>query len=261
MTEQVHISGYKFIAINQLLLLQKQLFNRCQELNIYGTILLSQEGININLAGSQEGVKLFKIFLTNFHDFNDLTFHQTICDILPYQKLKIKIKPEIITMRHPKINPEIQQAPLLTPQELKQWLDEERDFTLLDTRNEYEVRFGTFKKAIHPHLENFSAFIKTSKLLDTQKPIVTFCTGGIRCEKAALLLLQEGFQNVYQLQKGILNYFKEVGNAHYDGECFVFDQRIAVDENLQITGTQQCKTCQGPVKKHLPHNCEIKKAA
>jgi UPF0176 protein len=149
-------------------------------------------------------------------------------------------------MKNPAVKPEVTRAPAIAPNILKQWLDEKRDITLLDTRNDYEVRFGTFKKATHLAINDFSDFPKAATALTADKPVVMFCTGGIRCEKAALELLHAGFPEVYQLEGGILNYFQETDGAHYEGECFVFDERVALDTNLQVTGTLQCVVCEGP---------------
>ncbi len=251
-----NIAGYKFIPLVQLTELRTELLAKCNVLDLRGTILLSAEGININMAGQLDNIISFKAYLQADTRFADISFHQTKSTFQPFKRMWVKIKKEIITMRAPTIHPEINQAPSITPQEFKQWLDEKRDMTILDTRNEYEVRFGTFKNAMNSNIENFSEFSKVTKTLNPEKPIVMFCTGGIRCEKAALHLLGEGFQQVFQLQKGILNYFKEVGGAHYEGECFVFDQRISVDANLAVSGTQQCKVCQGPIKTDKEHICD-----
>lgn len=252
----ITIAGYRFIPLTHLQELRQTFLQKCQTLMLQGTILLSQEGININIAGLTNNILLFKTFLAENPCFAEITFHEGGSSFNPFNFLKVKVKPEIITMRTTSIHPETQRAPSLSPQELKQWLDEGRDITLLDTRNDYEVRFGTFKNAINPVIDNFAEFPKLAKTFDPNKPVVMFCTGGIRCEKAALHLLQEGFQQVFQLQNGILNYFKQVGNAHYQGECFVFDQRVAVDENLTATGTKQCRSCQGPIRKNAHHDCE-----
>lgn len=251
----LNIAGYKFIALSNLKELQKILIERCGCFNLKGTILLSTEGININLAGLPENIALFKSFLQTDDRFSTMTFHESYSDFVPFNRLNVKIKKEIITMRTAETHPEIKRAPSITPHELKQWLDEKRDFVILDTRNAYEVKFGTFKNAINPDIDNFSGFAKTAEKLDPNKPIVMFCTGGIRCEKAALHLLDQGFQQVLQLENGILNYFKQIGNAHYEGECFVFDERVAVDANLAVTGTKQCKICQGPIKVDVQHIC------
>lgn len=252
----INIAGYKFTPLGMLAELREKLIVKCQQLALLGTILLSPEGININLAGETDAIANFKTYLKTDPRFTDLTFHQSSSSLQPFKKLKIKIKKEIITMRSANVHPENDRAPSITPQEFKQWLDEKRDMTILDTRNDYEVRFGTFKNAINPDIDNFSGFSKAAQSLDQNKPIVMFCTGGIRCEKAALHLLAEGFQQVFQLENGILSYFKEIGDAHFEGECFVFDQRIALDASLNVTGTKQCKICQGPIKEAAQHTCD-----
>lgn len=250
----INLAGYKFIPLADLSELKITLHDKCASLALKGTILLSAEGINMNLAGSEEHTQLFKAFLQDDKRFADILFHETASSFQPFKQLKVKIKKEIITMRSTEVHPEHGCAPSVTPQEFKHWLDEKRDITVLDTRNDYEVSFGTFKNAINPKIDNFSDFTKVTKTLDSSKPVVMFCTGGIRCEKAALHLQEHGFE-VYQLQRGILNYFKEVGGAHYEGECFVFDQRVAVNPDLEASGTQQCKLCQGPIWLSSPHSC------
>lgn len=243
-----NIAGYKFISITELSELRLQLQTKCDELALKGTILLSSEGMNLNLAGTMANIALFKEYLKQEPLFVDMTYRESYSSFQPFKRLKVKIKKEIITMRRDEVQPEVKRAPSLSPQELKQWLDENREITLLDTRNDYEVRFGTFHKAVNLHIDDFCEFPQTAETVTREKPVVMFCTGGIRCEKAAIHLLNAGFPEVYQLHGGILNYFAEVGGAHYDGECFVFDERVALDANLQMTGTAQCTKCQGPVK-------------
>lgn len=243
----LNIAGYQFLALNQLESLKQIFLNICELEELKGTILLSPEGININLAGTLNAIHRFQDFLKKETLFN-LSFHETISDFQPFRKLKIKIKKEIITLRNASIDPVQAQASYLLPHELKQWLDEGRDFILLDTRNAYEVKFGTFTKATHLNLQDFCEFPKQSKQQAYDKPVVTFCTGGIRCEKAALYLAQQGIaEQVYQLKGGILGYFKEIGGEHYQGECFVFDERIAVNTKLEYTSTMQCSNCEGPL--------------
>jgi len=250
-----NIAGYKFIALSELPELRAMLLEKCQDLAIKGTILLSPEGINMNLAGPTDNITLFKALLQSDDRFFDITFHESKSALQSFEFLKVKIKKEIITLRSPDIHPEIKRAPSITAQELKQWLDEGRDITLLDARNNYEVHFGTFKGAVNPEIDSFGAFPKAASTVNPNKPIVTFCTGGIRCEKAALHLLQEGFQQVFQLDKGILGYFKEIGSAHYDGECFVFYKSVAWNENQAAKGPQQCKLCHGPIIVAVKHSC------
>ena len=243
----INIAGYKFIPLNQLAVLRELLLNHCTVLGCKGTILLGDEGINLSLAGVPESIAAFKDFLRQDERFADMTFRESYSAQQPFNFMKVKIKNEIITLGLPEVKPEEQRAPSIDPVELKQWLDEKREFTLLDTRNDYEVRFGTFQNATHFEMSDFGEFPEHASTLPTDKPVVMFCTGGIRCEKAALHLLNAGFSKVLQLEGGILNYFQEVGGEHYQGECFVFDQRVAVNANLAETGTVQCLTCQGPI--------------
>jgi UPF0176 protein len=250
--QTLHIAGYKFITLKDLHLLQAIFIQRCETLALKGTVLLSEEGMNINLAGHTNNIIEFKSQLYADERFKDITFCESHCAFPPFKRLKIKIKKEIITFRRKEIQPAKQRTQTISPEQFKQWLDEKRDITILDTRNDYEVKFGTFNKAAHLHISDFSEFIQAADNLTNEKPIVLFCTGGIRCEKAGLHLLNNGFPDVYQLAGGILNYFSKMGGAHYNGECFVFDERIALNASLQSTGTLQCKTCQGPIKQRDP---------
>lgn len=243
----LNIAGYQFSHLADLENLRLQLQDSCAQLQLKGTILLSEEGINISLAGTPESINSFKIYLQNNTSFR-INFHETWSQQIPFQHLKVKIKNEIITFGQPNIDAS-KRAPHLAPLEFKQWLDEKRDITILDTRNDYEVRFGTFDNALNLHIDDFGELPATLDKISKEKPIVMFCTGGIRCEKAAIYLENNGYSNVYQLDGGILGYFAKVGGEHYDGECFIFDERISLNPQLQTTGTTQCIKCQGPVSK------------
>lgn len=249
----LNIAGYKFITLSELTGLRAEFYKNCEEWQLKGTILLSPEGINLSLAGTQEKIASFKNFLQQDARFQGMTFRESLSQEQPFRRLKIKLKKEIITMRQPQVRPEMERAAAISPQELKQWLDENRDFTLLDTRNDYEVQFGTFRGATNPKIKDFCEFPEATKNISRAKPIVMFCTGGIRCEKAGLYMSQSGFSNVFQLEGGILNYFAETGGAHYEGDCFVFDGRVALDTQLKESGALQCTKCQGPKKTSL--NC------
>jgi UPF0176 protein len=228
MTQIQNIAGYKFISLASLDTLRAELHALCAQEGLKGTILLSSEGINITLAGPVTNMSVLKSFLQNDSRFADITFHVTYSDAQPFRFLKVKIKKEIITLRKPEANPVCARAPSIAPEILKQWLDEKRDITLLDTRNDFEVRLGTFTGAVNPQIGNFGEIPVVLEALPKTKPVVMFCTGGIRCEKAALYMLNHGFAEVYQLDGGILGYFAKVGGVHYEGECFVFDERISV---------------------------------
>ncbi len=229
----LNIAGYKFTTLDNLSELRISLLNKCEELTLKGTILLSPEGINITLAGTLTDVNAFKAQLTANSSFSDMTFRESYSTNQPFKRLKVKLKKEIITFRQPEICPETQRAPAVSPQQFKQWLDQGRELTILDTRNDYEIEFGTFANATKLHIQDFCEFPQAAENLPTDKPVVMFCTGGVRCEKAGVHLLNKGFSEVYQLDGGILNYFAIEGGAHYEGACFVFDERIALDPNLQ----------------------------
>lgn len=243
----LNIAGYKFVPLANIADLRLELLDFCKSLFLKGTILLSEEGININLAGTSENITLFKNHLNRYPELQHLTFRESYSTFQPFDRIKVRIKKEIITLRRPEVRPDCEQAPAISPQKLKQWLDEKRDILLLDTRNDYEIRFGSFQNAVTLPIKDFKKFPDAIENIPNKKTIVMFCTGGIRCEKAALHMLQKGYSDVFQLQGGILNYFAQVGGTHYDGECYVFDNRISLDHQLQTTGTKQCLGCQGPI--------------
>jgi len=204
----------------------------CLERKLKGTILLSGEGINIFVAGAPNDVEILITHLLADQRFSDMACKRSFSHDVPFKRLQVKVKREIIAGRTPA---ELPPAPRLAAAELKRWLDEGRPLTLLDTRNAFEVEVGTFRGAQHLGLGNFREFPGKCGQLDRQTlqgPIVTFCTGGIRCEKAAPMLLAQGFRDVYQLDGGILAYFQQCGAAHYDGNCFVFDERVALTPQL-----------------------------
>jgi len=241
----VNISAYKFIALAliELPALQQALKNQAEMLNLKGTILLSTEGINVFVAGARANIDAYQQYLLSLPQLNDLHFKESLSEILPFSHLLVRIKKEIISMGHVEVRPEVHTAPHISPETLKQWYDEGRDFVMLDARNDYEVAVGTFDEAIDLHIENFRQFPDAVKILAKEikeKPVVTFCTGGIRCEKAAEFMQQQGFREVYQLEGGILNYFEKVGGAHYHGECFVFDNRLTLNAALETTDSERC---------------------
>lgn len=251
-----NISAYKFVTLSALSALAAEIREKNAQFMLKGTILLSTEGINLNLAGSNQSIQAFKKFIHNDARFSDLTFKESVSATSPFKRFKIKLKSEIITLRDPAVQPQNQRAAAISPQQLKNWLDTQHPLTLVDTRNDYEIRFGTFARALNLQIQHFCTFPEKLSAIPRHLPIVMFCTGGIRCEKAAISLLNAGYESVYQLDGGILNYFAEVGGAHYQGECYVFDERVALDHTLQPTGTQQCIRCQGPIAKSTLLNNE-----
>ncbi|MBS0288182.1 MAG: sulfurtransferase [Proteobacteria bacterium] len=251
----INISGYRFINLTNLEELKLQLESFCQNQALKGTILLGAEGINAFLSGSRSMIDAFYAFLPTV-GFPDMAFKESESHVCPFKYMRVKIKKEIVTMGVFDLDLEKNHAPALSAQMFKQWLEEGKDMIVLDTRNDYEVQLGTFTNAIHLDIKNFRAFPKACEQIAhlKNKTIVTFCTGGIRCEKAAPYLVSQGFTDVYQLDGGILKYLEEFNNAHFEGECFVFDKRIAVDTQLAQTHTVQCHNCRHPVSEQDQHS-------
>lgn len=241
----LNIAAYKFVALDELPALREVLRTRTAAAALRGTILIAPEGINLFLAGEPDKLEAFLSDLAQDARFTELPIKRSYSDTQPFTRMLVRLKREIITMNEPEVRPTA--APRLAPLELKRWLDEGRDdLVLLDTRNEFEIDVGTFKGALRLGIESFSQFgsaVDTHANALRDKTVVTFCTGGIRCEKAAPYLLDKGFKDVYQLDGGILKYFEECGDAHYDGECFVFDKRVALDAQLREAPTAQCYAC------------------
>ena len=231
----VNIAAYQFVALDDLIALRTQLRTQAAAQQLKGTILLAHEGINFFLAGARVQIDRFLAQLHAMPAFAALTVKESRSDKQPFGKLLVKLKKEIISLGRPDIDPSRAPAPRLTARELASWLDEGREVVLLDTRNDFEVEHGTFKGAVSMGLNNFRSFAERVNDLNPalkDKTIVTFCTGGIRCEKAAPLMITNGFAKVYQLDGGILKYFEECGSAHFSGNCYVFDERIALDASL-----------------------------
>jgi UPF0176 protein len=247
--EIVNIAAYKFINIPDPDSWRARVKSRCQDLGVMGSILFSPEGINLFVAAGREAINSFIEFLRTDEmfegRFSDLIIKESASEKQPHKRIVVRIKGEIITMKHPMmVNPLDERAPAVEPAKLKKWLDQGhdddgREIFLLDTRNDFEVNIGTFEDSIHFGIEKFSefpqAFNDTEDDIKHQmqnKTVVSFCTGGIRCEKATLFLKEMNVDNVFQLDGGILRYFEEVGGAHWLGECFVFDRRVALDCSL-----------------------------
>ena len=249
----LNLTAYRFVSLGEdrLAELRESLQEDCDACGFRGTILLSGEGINLSLAGRPVVLRSFVRRLGEQEPrLADLSFKESYSDHLPFRRMLVKIKREIIAFGVPGISPEASTAPRLEPETLKSWLDEGRELVLLDARNDYEIKLGTFRGACDLRISTFRSFPEQSRHLNAlprDRTVVTFCTGGIRCEKASALLLREGFTNVFQLDGGILRYFADCGGAHYDGECFVYDRRVALDPNLDETRTVQCFNCLMPV--------------
>ncbi len=245
-----NISCYQFAALSELKALRQRLLDQCKASGLKGTILLSTEGINLFIAGVREHVDALVAELHAIPGLEGLKPKYSESAEQPFRRMLVRIKKEIIAFGVEGIEPAKYTSPRLEPKVLKQWLDEGRPVILYDTRNDYEVKLGTFKGAVVAGIDSFRDFpAAVAKLPPEMKhaQVVSFCTGGIRCEKAAPFMEREGFEHVWQLEGGILKYFEECGSAHYDGELFVFDQRVGVDPGLHETASSQCFVCQTPL--------------
>ena len=243
----LNIAAYHFVPLGDLATRRRDLKRQCVAADLRGTILLSPEGINLFIAGRPEPLRKFLDDLRSQPEFTGLDVKESWSDDQPFNRMLVRLKKEIISMGIDGIDPRNRPSPKLTPLELKRWLDEGRDFTLLDVRNDYEVGVGTFEGATAIGLDHFRHFpAAISSLPDEwkQRPVVMFCTGGIRCEKAGPLMQQHGYEHVYQLDGGILKYFEDCGGAHFQGDCFVFDKRVALNPKLEASGLGMCFACQ-----------------
>jgi UPF0176 protein len=240
-----NLAAYKFVDLTDLASLQLSLLALCERHALMGTILLSEEGMNLILAGQIADTKRFMLELCENALFSDLHFKESLSEAIPFKRLRVRLKKEIITLKKKDIKPLELTGEYLSPQDLKHWIEAKKDFVLLDTRNDYEVEMGTFKNAVTLPINTFSEFPSAleNAALPKNKPVVMFCTGGVRCEKASGVMLKQGYDNVYQLEGGILDYFKECNDAHYEGNCFVFDERTALTPQLAETGITQCVRC------------------
>ncbi len=241
MNDILNISAYKFVPLPDAHALREKLHEQAVALDLKGTVLLAEEGINLFLAGPGEAVRAFVAQLHEDPRLSDLTPKESWSARQPFRKMLVKVKREIIRMNHPTIRPAEGRAPAVAAQTVKRWLDqghddEGRPVVTLDTRNAFEIDHGSFEGAIDWRIHKFSDFPQALQAHRDElegKTVVSFCTGGIRCEKAAILMQESGLEHVYQLEGGILKYFEEAGGAHFRGECFVFDEREALGADLR----------------------------
>lgn len=250
MSVVTNISTYRFAELSGLKDLRADLTLACKSWGLKGTILLSTEGINLFVAGAADSIELLLAKLRQIPGLEGLEPKVSVSESQPFNRMLVRLKKEIISFGMESIRPANYTSPKIAATELKRWLDEGRPVTLLDTRNDYEVRLGTFKGAIVPQIQTFREFPAAVRALPEalkDQPVVMFCTGGIRCEKAGPFMENEGFRNIYQLDGGILKYFEECGGDHYQGECFVFDQRVGVDPGLCESSYAVCFACQAPL--------------
>ena len=246
----LNIAAYRFVALDDPGRLRHAIKARCDTLGLKGTILLAPEGINLFLAGAADVIASFLAWLGSdemfraddgSQPFTGLPIKESCSETQPFRRMRVKLKREIVTMHHPTIRPYEERAPSVSPETLSRWLsqgcdDTRRELVLLDTRNSFEVALGSFDCARDLGIARFADFPDAVERVADDlrgKTVVTYCTGGIRCEKAALWMQERGIEAVFQLEGGILNYFDKAGAAHWAGECFVFDERVALDAELR----------------------------
>lgn len=236
-----NIAAYHFVSLDAPQALADALRERCENLQLRGTVLVAAEGINLFLAGAESAIEDLLSGLRALPEFAGLQVKYSQSATQPFARLKVKVKPEIISFRKHDSSPLQGRAPAVDPPTLARWLQQGHDdagkrVVMLDTRNEQEIEYGTFAGALTLPIRKFTDLPEAlaphrEGLRDVT--IVSFCTGGIRCEKAALWMRADGMDNVWQLDGGILGYFEQVGGFGYDGRCFVFDERVALDPALK----------------------------
>ncbi|MFL2970690.1 MAG: sulfurtransferase [Candidatus Poseidoniaceae archaeon] len=246
----VNIAGYRFVDLPDRDSLRQPMIDACASSQLRGTILLAHEGINFFLAGDEQGIEAFLSFLDQDVRFLDIPLKRSHTTYQPFNRMNVRLKQEIISIGMDEVKPAEFTGETIAPNEFKQWLDEGKSVTVLDTRNDYEIRLGTFENAVDLDITSFRAFPAAIEALPEDikdTPVVMFCTGGIRCEKASVVMLEAGFKDVRQLEGGILGYFEQVGGAHWNGDCFVFDHRVALTPELEESDAVQCFACRQPL--------------
>jgi RluA family pseudouridine synthase len=259
MSSFVNIAAYHFVPLDNLPELRQELKDLTAEHQLKGTILLTPEGINLFIAGHREGIDALLTRLRQLPGLEQFEVKESLSDDQPFERMLVKIKREIIAFGIDGIEPRAYTSRKLPAQELRQWLSEKKEVLLYDVRNDYEVKVGTFSGALSAGIDHFRDFPEAVERLPDEykdRPVVMFCTGGIRCEKAGPFMERAGFKDVWQLEGGILKYFEECGGDFYDGDCFVFDKRVALNPRLQESNTTQCYACLAPVtpeEQQSPH--------
>jgi UPF0176 protein len=254
---------YKFVELPDYTQLKAPLLARCEALAIKGTILLAAEGINGTVAGAPEHVRALLAFLRADSRLADLIHKESLASEAPFYRMKVRLKREIVSLGVPGVNPARMAGRYVKPEDWNALLDDP-DVVVVDVRNDYEVALGTFKGALNPKTRTFGEFPKWAseqESLRGKPKVAMFCTGGIRCEKSTAFLRAQGFEQVYHLEGGILKYLETVPKEHsrWEGECFVFDERVAVDHDLKPGRYDLCRSCREPVgeaDKASPHFVE-----
>ena len=243
---------YKFVALDDYQTLQKPLKRFCIAHNIYGTVLLAREGVNGTVAGLPDSIEKFLHYIKSDPRFADIDHKQSQADFQPFQRMKVRLKKEIVALGDDKVDPTTTVGTYVTADNWNAVISDPEVITI-DTRNAYEVAIGTFKGALNPHTKSFKQFkdyVRTHLNPKQHKKVAMFCTGGIRCEKASSFMLNAGFDTVYHLKGGILTYLEQVDKQHslWHGDCFVFDDRVSVTHGLQIGTHTECHACRMPIK-------------
>jgi len=248
--EFLNVAGYKFEPLENLDSLIPEFQNKCDELSLKGSVYLSPNGINFSIAGTEENIDTYIKFMEEDSRFRDIPLKKTFSETQPFRRMKVRLKKEIISLGRDDINPRELTGDYISPRELFEMYEKKEDVIVLDTRNEYETRIGLFENAVDLQLDTFRDFPSAIETLPEEykdKQIVMYCTGGIRCEKASAVMMKAGFSNVKQLEGGVLDYFKETGGAYWNGDCFVFDERVALDKELKETEYIYCYICREPL--------------
>jgi len=248
---QIVATFYKFVHLPDAAEIQEPLLSYCLAHNVKGTILLAPEGINGTIAATRDGIDAVLAFLCADPRFTDLEYKESTADSPPFERMKVRLKKEIVTLGVPEVDPNEQVGTYISPSEWNALISDP-EVTVIDTRNDYEVDIGTFQRAQNPQTRSFRQFPEyVNQNLDPHqhKKVAMFCTGGIRCEKASSFLLAQGFAEVYHLKGGILKYLEEVPaeESLWEGECFVFDERVAVVHDLEIGTHDMCRSCGHPI--------------
>ena len=252
MTQFIVAAPYKFTSLPDFDVHQQPLQAVCDEHNVMGTILLASEGINGTISGSREGLDAVLAHIkAEIPGCEDLDHKESWADDKPFYRMKVRLKREIVTMGVEGVDPNQAVGQYVDPQD---WNDviSDPDVIVIDTRNDYEVSIGTFKGAVDPETTSFREFpewVRENPELAKTKKVAMFCTGGIRCEKASSFMLNEGFDTVYHLKGGILKYLEHVPEEKslWEGECFVFDQRVSVRHGLEVGDYDMCHACRHPI--------------
>ena len=244
---------YKFFKVDDLVALQDQLYEICNKNNVMGTILIANEGVNGTISAKPKEIEKTLISIQEDDRFSEIEIKYSSANKQPFHKMRVRLKKEIVTIGLPEINPNKTVGTYVKPEE---WNDiiSDPDVILIDTRNKFEIKIGSFKNALDPRTTSFRDFPEWVKKFkqdkeNTNKKIAMYCTGGIRCEKASSLMKEEGFNEVYHLQGGILKYLEQVEKEKslWEGECFVFDDRVCLTENLEVGSYKMCFACRMPI--------------